>query len=121
MKKSIAVIFIVLLLAACGPRQAVSNTPVQTATPDHLLYKDPDQPVDVRVEDLLSRMTQDEKIAQMVQPVQQGIPATDVDYYFLGSVLSTAGSISETNSLQDWTNIPRTYIERALTTGWGSR
>jgi len=30
-----------------------------------LLYKDPDQPVEVRVQDLLSRMTLEEKIAQM--------------------------------------------------------
>jgi beta-glucosidase len=107
------------MLSACGSKGAVSPTPVPPATPDKLLYKDPHQPVEVRVEDLLARMTQDEKIGQMVQPVQQGIPATDVDHYFLGSVLSTAGSISETNSLQDWTTIPRTYIERALTTRLG--
>ena len=32
---------------------------------DKMLYKDPSQPVDVRVEDLLSRMTLEEKAAQM--------------------------------------------------------
>ena len=32
---------------------------------DKMLYKDPGQPVDVRVEDLLSRMTLEEKAAQL--------------------------------------------------------
>ena len=32
---------------------------------DKMLYKDPSQPVDVRVEDLLSRMTLEEKAAQL--------------------------------------------------------
>ncbi len=105
----------VLCLAACtSSRTPVSPTP--TTTPDTLIYKDPSQPVEARVEDLLARMTLEEKIGQMVQPVQQGMSAAEVGAASLGSVLSTAGSISESNSLQDWTDIPRTFLQSALTT-----
>ncbi len=34
---------------------------------DKMLYKDPSQPVDVRVEDLLSRMTLEEKGSTVVR------------------------------------------------------
>jgi beta-glucosidase len=116
MKKILAAICTVFLLAACRPTGKAIPTPEPTGTPDHLLYKDPNQPLDVRVEDLLARMTLEEKIAQMVQPIQQGLAPTEVDAYSLGSVLSVAGSISESNSLRDWTTIPRSFMERALTT-----
>jgi beta-glucosidase len=64
-------------------------------------------------------MTLDEKIAQMTQPAQNAIPAGDVEAFSLGSVLSTAESISETNSLSDWTDIPGTYLEQAAKTRLG--
>jgi beta-glucosidase len=43
--------------AAVGPRQTADGRP---------LYRDPSQPIDARIEDLLSRMTLEEKVAQMV-------------------------------------------------------
>jgi beta-glucosidase len=119
MKKTLLLLLLGLLLAACGLNNSTPVPAEPAATPDKMLYKDPSQPLEVRVEDLLARMTLDEKIAQMVQPVQQNIPAADVEFYSLGSVLSTAGSISESNSLADWTNIPRTYLEAALDTRLG--
>ena len=116
MRQTITVLLLALFLGACSSGSKPTSTPGPTGTPDLLLYRDASQPVEARVEDLLARMTLEEKIAQMVQPVQQGIMATEVDAFALGSVLSTAGSISETNSLQDWINIPRIFLERALTT-----
>lgn len=40
-------------------------------------YKDPRQPVAVRVEDLLSRMTLEEKIGQMVQ-IERGVASAEI-------------------------------------------
>lgn len=56
------------------------------------LYKDPTQPVEARVKDLLSRMTLQEKVAQMAQ-IERGVatPATLTDLS-IGSVLSAGGS-----------------------------
>jgi beta-glucosidase len=90
-----------------------------TSTPSKILYKDSSQPVEVRLEDLLARMTLDEKIAQMVQPIQNTTSSGDVEAFSLGAMLSTAESISEENSLADWTRIPGAYLEAAAKTRLG--
>jgi beta-glucosidase len=118
MKLTPSLILLTFLLAACTsnntPQAAHVLEVLPTSTSSALLYKDPGQPVEVRVDDLLSRMTLDEKTAQMVQPdVYYNLSTVDVSAYSLGAVLSTAGSISETNSLSDWTTIPDTYLEQA--------
>ena len=123
MKLTIRLLFFAILLAACtqksSPVPTAMPSPSQTSTPSKLLYKDPSQPVEVRVEDLLARMSLDEKIAQMVQPTQSTIQASDVEGFGLGSVLSDAWPISESNSLADWTTIPGAYLEAAAKTRLG--
>ncbi|KAG0558919.1 hypothetical protein KC19_10G064500 [Ceratodon purpureus] len=56
------------------------------------LYKDPRQPVERRVNDLLSRMTLDEKIGQMTQIERGSASAAVIQQYKIGSVLSGGGS-----------------------------
>jgi beta-glucosidase len=123
MKLAIRLLCFAILLAACAPKSTPAPTAMpgsgQTSTPSKLLYKDPSQPVETRVEDLLTRMSMDEKIAQMVQPIQNATPAEDVEAFSLGAVLSTAESISESNSLADWTRIPGAYLEAAARTRLG--
>ncbi|KAH0155600.1 hypothetical protein KCU86_g20616, partial [Aureobasidium melanogenum] len=51
-----------LALAGLGLAQAYSNTSLANA-----IYKDASQPVDARVENLLSLMTLEEKMAQLMQ------------------------------------------------------
>ncbi len=120
MKLTLRLLIFTILLAACAARIPAASTeppaiPPASAPPLNLLYKDPNQPVELRVDDLLARMTMDEKIAQMVQPdVNNALPVSDASALSLGAVLSTAGSISETNSLADWTNIPNTYLQEAI-------
>lgn len=48
-------------------------------------YKDPKQPVAVRVEDLLSRMTLEEKIGQMVQIERSVATAEIMRNYSIGT------------------------------------
>jgi beta-glucosidase len=117
MKPAVRLLVIIFLLAACVPvttPMPPAPTASQAPASSPALYKDSSQPVDARVEDLLGRMTLDEKVAQMVQPDQQSLPAVDVSGSALGSVLNKANSISETNSLADWTNIPAAYLQEAL-------
>jgi beta-glucosidase len=55
-------------------------------------YLDPGQPISVRVDDLLSRMTLDEKIGQMTQVDIAAIDnPSDLASYRIGSVLAGGG------------------------------
>src|SRR3954447_10409846 len=57
--RAVAILAFAGLVAASPPLASVGGS--TTSVP----YKDPGQPVDVRVEDLLRRMTLDEKVAQL--------------------------------------------------------
>jgi len=57
-----------------------------------IIYKDPGQPVEARVEDLLSRMTVAEKIGQMTQ-IERAVASPDViEKFGIGSILNGGGS-----------------------------
>ncbi|PYP99993.1 MAG: beta-glucosidase, partial [Acidobacteria bacterium] len=72
---------------------------------------------DAQARALLGTMTLEEKIGQMVQAEQDKIKdETDVETYFLGSVLSGGDSDPKTNSLQDWTDTYDRFQARALKT-----
>ena len=61
---------------------------------------------DSEVRALLGSMTLEEKIGQMTQPDQESLKdPTDIETYFLGSVLSGGNSDPKTNSLADWTEM----------------
>src|SRR6202142_3184127 len=64
----------ILLLTAASP---VAQTAQPASTP---LYLDPSQPVDVRVDDLVSRMTLEEKASQLVNQAR-AIPRLKVPAY----------------------------------------
>jgi beta-glucosidase len=69
---------------------------------------------------LLSRMTLDEKIGQMIQPDQSALrdPA-DIERYFLGSLLSGGGSGPKNKAdytLTGWTDMVDGYQKHALKT-----
>jgi beta-glucosidase len=80
--------------------------------------------VDVRVEDLLFRMTLEEKIGQMTQVENNSIspyylfPPSEVAKYFIGSVLS-GGNSSGWTSLADWSRLAKSYEVEAVKTRLG--
>ena len=67
---------------------------------------------------LLARMTLEEKIGQMTQPEQSALKdITDVEKYFLGSLLSGGGSDPKGgNSLNDWTDLYDNLQKRTANT-----
>jgi beta-glucosidase len=115
MKLLVNLFLAAILLAGCA-RSTPGTASDASPTPDIPRYLDPTQPVEARVEDLLSRMTLEEKIGQMTQPENNSIPPADVKTFFIGSVLSGGGGISQDNSLQDWTDLAHRYQEQALQT-----
>ncbi|KAM1525446.1 hypothetical protein ACFX10_009910 [Malus domestica] len=79
------------------------------------MYRDLTQPAAARVGDLLSRMTLEEKIGQMVQ-INRSVASIDtMKTYFIGNVLSGGGSapLPETGA-EDWVNMINGFQKGAL-------
>src|SRR5258706_7789377 len=95
------------LLSACGANQATPTVvaqPTKSANLGPAIYTDPSQPTEARVEDLLKRMTLDEKIGQMTQ-VQKSVienKPDDITKYYIGSILSGGGDVPADNTPQGW-------------------
>ncbi len=81
------------------------------------VYQNPKADVNKRVEDLLKRMTLDEKIGQMTQG-ERNYKNIDtlVKKLFLGSVLSGGGSVPVPNSPEGWMKMYRSMQESAMST-----
>jgi beta-glucosidase len=95
---------------------AASSGSVQQREP----YQNPTLPVEKRVDDLLGRMTLDEKIGQMTQADHASLKAaTEVDALFLGSVLSGGDSELPDVSAKSWRTHTETLQKRALGTRLG--
>src|SRR4026208_380092 len=77
MKRRVFVGIFVLLLSICLP-SPLRTTDAQTSSPP---YKDPSLPIERRVDDLVSRMTLEEKVSQMMNAAPRiarlDIPAYD--------------------------------------------
>ena len=76
---------------------------------------------DSKIQGLLSQMTLEEKVGQMVQAEQSALKDIgDIEKYFLGSLLSGGSSDPKTgNGLNDWTDLYDGYQARALRTRLG--
>ena len=76
---------------------------VQEYVDQNWLYLNPTLPTEQRVEDLLSRMTQAEKIGQLALVEKNSVRnLTDVARYGLGAILSGAGGKPEPNTPEAW-------------------
>jgi len=74
-------------------------------------------PADPRVERLLSQMTLDEKIGQMVQPDVHALKVhADIQKYFLGSILNGGGGGPTNNVPQNWRQVVNEYESWSLKT-----
>nr|ABK24242.1 unknown [Picea sitchensis] len=80
-------------------------------------YKDPSQPIIARVEDLLARMTVEEKIGQMTQIERSDATADVMKKYYIGSVLSGGGSVPAPKaSPATWINMVDDLQKGAMST-----
>ncbi|WP_211588964.1 glycoside hydrolase family 3 N-terminal domain-containing protein [Allorhizocola rhizosphaerae] len=98
---------------------AVLALGVVPARADHLPYHDPTLPVPTRVDDLLSRMTLDEKIGQMTQAERGSVTNADITGFRLGSLLSGGGSAPSPNNATSWANMYDGFQNAALATPLG--
>ncbi|PUZ73931.1 hypothetical protein GQ55_1G025200 [Panicum hallii var. hallii] len=83
-------------------------------------YKDPSQPLNTRIDDLLRWMTLAEKIGQMSQIERENATADVMRHYFIGSVLSGGGSAPSPNAAPaEWVRMVNEIQRGALSTRLG--
>ncbi|RKS68818.1 beta-glucosidase [Actinomadura pelletieri DSM 43383] len=86
---------VALALVTCGGRVEPGPAP----------YMDPQLAVEDRVDDLLDRMSLDDKLGQMTQPERRYITPQEITRYRIGSVLSSGGSAPTPNTARNWADM----------------
>ncbi|XP_031494631.1 uncharacterized protein LOC116260430 isoform X1 [Nymphaea colorata] len=84
---------------------------------EHVKYKDPKEPLGVRINDLMKRMTLEEKIGQMTQ-IDRSVASADViQKYFIGSLLSGGGSVPHLQATaKEWVDMVNGFQKGAMST-----
>jgi beta-glucosidase-like glycosyl hydrolase len=87
---------------------------------EYMKYKDPKQPLNTRIKDLMRRMTLEEKVGQMTQ-IERKLSSPDVmKKYLIGSVLSGGGSVPGPKaSAEAWVNMVNDFQKGSLSTRLG--
>ncbi|WP_170287594.1 glycoside hydrolase family 3 protein [Aquibacillus halophilus] len=93
-----------------------SDEKEEETTIESPVYKDPDASIEDRVTDLLSQMSLDEKIGQMVQPEKYNVTPNDVRQFGIGSILSGGGAVPDENTPEGWADMVDEYQLEALDT-----
>lgn len=82
-------------------------------------YLDAELDVESRVEDLLGRMTLEEKIGQMTLVENKSITAQSVTRFVIGGILSGGGGYPTPNTAEAWANMVDGFQQAALDTRLG--
>ncbi|KAJ9540443.1 hypothetical protein OSB04_026949 [Centaurea solstitialis] len=90
------------------------------AEAEYFKYKDPKQPLGVRIKDLMKRMTVEEKIGQMTQ-IDRTVASNEVmKKYLIGSILSGGGSVPAKHaSAETWVDMVNDFQKGSLSTRLG--
>ncbi|XP_050112266.1 uncharacterized protein LOC126590799 [Malus sylvestris] len=114
MPKARSLVLLVGLLCLCclgGTAQAEA---------EYMAYKDPKQPVNHRIKDLMGRMKLAEKIGQMTQLDRANVTADIMRDFSLGSILSGGGSVPRLQaSPQDWIKMFNEFQNGSLSSRLG--
>ncbi len=78
------------------------------------LYKNPNASVEERVEDLLGRMSLEEKVGQMTLVEKNSLTLADTIKYYIGGVLSGGGGFPVTNTPTAWASMVNQFQQAAL-------
>ncbi|MFI0371130.1 glycoside hydrolase family 3 protein [Actinomadura sp. 1N219] len=97
MKSRLLVSGMVCALVACGGPVGAEPAPAP--------YLDPRSSVEDRVDDLLGRMSLDDKLGQMTQPERRFVTPEEITRYGIGSVLSSGGSAPSPNTAAKWADM----------------
>ncbi|KAM3684999.1 hypothetical protein ACB098_11G087900 [Castanea mollissima] len=103
-----------LILVSCCYASNMAKVTGYTA------YTDPNQPIRIRIRDLMMRMTLQEKIGQMVQIERANASAEIMNKFFIGSVFSGVGSVPAPKApAQQWIDTVNHLQKGAISTRLG--
>jgi beta-glucosidase len=112
-----------LACAGCGQKAASTSAPTVApvdVSPEQVTpYRDPTLPIETRVQDLLGRMTLEEKIGQMTLVEKNSISGQEIRAKFIGALLSGGGGYPRENTPQGWAEMVNGFQEHALGTRLG--
>nr|VDC87067.1 unnamed protein product [Brassica oleracea] len=101
---------LMLCLSVAANKESLSNA----------RYKNPKEPLEVRIKNLMSHMTLEEKLGQMVQVERVNATTKVVRNYFIGSAFSGGGSVPAPNATPEaWVNMVNKIQKAALSTRLG--
>ncbi|KAH7302622.1 hypothetical protein KP509_23G080000 [Ceratopteris richardii] len=104
---------VLVLLFICLEASVASSSGVP-------LYKNPSATVEARVQDLLQRMTLEEKVGQMMQIERSVANPSIIQKNFVGSIISGGGSVPKDRaSPTDWMDMVDGFQKAALSTRLG--
>ncbi|KAH7541854.1 hypothetical protein FEM48_Zijuj02G0011600 [Ziziphus jujuba var. spinosa] len=87
---------------------------------EYMAYKDPKQPMNRRIKDLMSRMTLAEKIGQMTQLDRSATTFEIMRDFSIGSVLSGGGSVPKMQAtVEDWIDMVDNFQNGSLSSRLG--
>jgi beta-glucosidase len=96
-------ILLMLIVAGLYYTRSFEGTRALPSPPANALYKQKTAPIDMRVDDLLSRMTLKEKLGQMAMVDKNSVKKPqDIAKYSIGAVLSGAGAKPADNTPAGW-------------------
>jgi len=119
---------VAIVLTACGsatpstapaPSSPTAGPPASAAASAGRPWLDPSRPIAERVTALLTQMTPDEKIGQMMQIEKNSIDARTAAAFSLGSILSGGGGAPTPNTPKGWYDMVDAYQQAALGTRLG--
>ncbi|KAI5316523.1 hypothetical protein L3X38_036230 [Prunus dulcis] len=93
---------------------------IAIAEAEYIKYKDPKQPLNTRIKDLMSRITLEEKIGQMVQIDSRVASAEVMKKYLIGSILSGVVNVRvQKGSAETWVKLVNDFQKASLSTRLG--
>jgi len=111
---------------AAEPAAETPQSPTTAAQPDHLGADawpaarnplPPDPELERRIAELLARMSDEEKVGQIIQAEIRHVTPDDVRKYHLGSILNGGGSFpneARDATIQDWLDLADSYHEASV-------
>jgi beta-glucosidase len=95
------------------------TTTVAPSTDGLVPYQDGERAILERVDDLISRMTLEEKVGQMTLVEKNSIRPADITARFIGGLLSGGGGSPSHNTPEDWAAMVNGFQQYALQTRLG--